>query len=280
MNRFIGSTRQSNRPKVFFQFLCDLEVTLMHLINNLSVSAKCLFGKIFLTALLATSAMSASGANLAVNFGDAAGSVSSSVNVGWQFSIASPISVSQLGIWDSGGDGLGESHPIAIWSSIGAGDLGSALVSATIPAGTGTPLAPGTEFRMVDVTPTLLPAGSYVVGARFPGNQVDSFNDGDGTGLVFGAGIDFIQKRFAGSLSFERPDNTDEGVGIWGPNFAFTPVPEPSSMAAFRTGSGRPGGLGLATEADALNQATAISGPVRYLPRRTGPFFVSNSKRF
>jgi MYXO-CTERM domain-containing protein len=173
-----------------------------------------------------------------VNFDNTPGvSVSGpNADIGWEFSITSPISVIQLGFWDEGGNGLGEQHPIAIWSSSGSGDLASALVGATIPAGTGSTLAPGSLFRMVDVTHTILPAGDYVIGARLPEEQVDPFKDGSVnniTNLVLGPGINLIEKRFGGGpvIPFQRPDGTDRGVGIFGPNFAYLAVPEPSSLA-------------------------------------------------
>jgi hypothetical protein len=116
--------------------------------------------------LLATLGLSASAAvpPLAVNFDNTPGvSVSGpNADIGWEFSITSPISVIQLGFWDEGGNGLSEQHPI-----------------------------------------------------------------------VLGPGITMIEKRFGGGpvVPFQRPDGTATGAGIFGPNFAFLAVPEPSSMA-------------------------------------------------
>jgi hypothetical protein len=222
--------------RVFFRFFSELEVTLMHSTNGLSVSAKCLFGKIFLIVLLATSALSASAATLAVNFDDTGISAASgpNVNIGWEFSISSTISVTQLGFWDGSGDGFGEAHAVAIWHANGAGDLGSAIVSGTVAVGTVNPLVLGSHFRMVDVTATLLSPGNYVIGGRLPGQLVDIYKDqsaGTINNLAFDPAITFIQKRFVGDPAFIRPDNTGPGSGLFGPNFTFATVPEPSSMA-------------------------------------------------
>jgi hypothetical protein len=211
---------------------------MMHSTSVSRISGKRLLGKILLAALFATSALTANAAilPLAVNFDDTgiSGGSGPNVNIGWEFSISSTISVTQLGFWDAGGDGLGEAHQVAIWHASGAGDLGSAIVSGTVAAGTVDPLAPGSHFRVVDVTATLLTPGDYVIGGRLPGQQVDSYKDqsaGTINNLAFGPGISFIQKRFGGDPAFIRPDFTGAGSGIYGPNFTFASVPEPSSIA-------------------------------------------------
>jgi hypothetical protein len=200
-------------------------------------------GKAFLALALTAICTNAQAAvvSLGVNF-DNTGQVNVSgpnIDIGWEFSISSAISVSQLGFWDAFGDGLGEAHSVAIWSASGAGDLASALVSGTVAAGTVVPFSPGTQFRMIDVTPTFLGPGTYVIGARVPGIQVDGFKDGASVSignLAYGSGITFVEKRygnggpFAGP--FARPDSTGAGAGLFGPNFAYTEaVPEASSMA-------------------------------------------------
>ena len=209
---------------------------MMHATSAFGVSAKRLLGKTFLTVLLATSALSASAAvpTLALNFDNTGGAAGSgpNVDIGWRFSIASPISVSELGFWDAGGDGLGESHAVAIWNTSGLGDLASALVSGTVAAGLGSPFHPGSQFRVVNVTATVLPAGDYVIGSRLTGILIDSYKqDTDVSNLVVDPGITFIQKRFDFHASFARPDQTNGTSGLFGPNFAFTAVPEPSTIA-------------------------------------------------
>ena len=126
------------------------------------------------------------------------------MDIGWRFSIANPISVTELGFWDQEGDGLGESHAVAIWNTSGLGDLASALVSGTVAAGTGSPFHPGSQFRIVNVTATLLPAGDYVIGARLTGQMIDAYKDAGINNLVVDPGITFIQKRFDGDHSILR----------------------------------------------------------------------------
>lgn len=80
-------------------------------------------------------------------------------NVGFEFSTASSITVTELGYFDFGGDGLVASHEVGLWR---VGDQ-ALLVSGTVSAGSMARRVG--DYRYVDVSPTLLPPGSYVVSA-------------------------------------------------------------------------------------------------------------------
>jgi len=172
---------------------------------------------------------------LAVNIDNTGAGAASGpdVMIGWRFSTANPISVSELGFWDDQANGLGEPHQIGIWTTAGSGTSADALLSATVLAGTASSFHPGTFFRMAIFTPVTLPAGDYVIGALLPGNQIDSFKrTTDVTGFVAAPAITYLERRFIGGTSgFSRPDSTDTGLGQFGPNFGFAVVPEPSSVA-------------------------------------------------
>jgi len=196
------------------------------------------FGAAVLALLLAmpVKPAGASVPTLAMNMTNTGANSGSGPNVmiGWRFSTASAISVSELGFWDDQADGLGESHQVGIWSTAGAGTSADALVSATVLSGTADALHPGSFFRVAQVTPTNLPAGDYVIGGLLSGSQVDPYKDtADVSGFATASGITYTERRFIGSTTgFSRPDNTGSGLGEFGPNFAFTtPIPEPSSMA-------------------------------------------------
>jgi hypothetical protein len=172
---------------------------------------------------------------LAVNFSNAgaAGGSGPDVMIGWRFSTTSPISVSQLAFWDDQGDGLAESHQVGIWSAAGSGSAAAALLSTTVLAGTADPLAPGSFFRVANVTPLTLPAGDYVIGGLLQGNQVDPYKETSTvSGFAAATGITYPERRFIGTTrGFSRPDNTSTGLGSFGPNFTFFAVPEPSTAA-------------------------------------------------
>ena len=53
--------------------------------------------------------------------------------LGWQFKVNTAIDVTALGVFDSGQDGLVESHDVGIWDS-----TGNLLVSATVQSGPGS----------------------------------------------------------------------------------------------------------------------------------------------
>src|SRR4051812_30364315 len=97
-----------------------------------------------LTALsaLALSAPAFAAPVLAINLDNTgAASGSSDTMIGWRFSTASPITVSQLGFWDQNGNGLVNEHQVGIWTTSGSGAEAAALVSTTVLSGTADPLA-------------------------------------------------------------------------------------------------------------------------------------------
>jgi PEP-CTERM motif len=149
---------------------------------------------------------------------------------GWEFVVSSPITVTQLGFFDSGRagpDGLAEAHPVGIY------DLGTnLLVSGTVT--TADPLT--AQFRYVPVTPTPLAPGTYRIGAYFatPADLAVSGAAGFVTvpEITFSTGVASTPPP-TGSLQY--PDFAFAGFnpGVFGPNFQFetTAVPEPGTLA-------------------------------------------------
>ena len=88
--------------------------------------------------------------------------------LGWEFAADMPITVTSLGVWDDGNDGLRDAHAVGIWTSNASQTL---LVSTTVPSGTSAPSDAG--YRYVDLTqPITLAAGSYVIGAFFGSDPI------------------------------------------------------------------------------------------------------------
>ena len=165
---------------------------------------------------------------------------------GWQFTTRSDIQISSLGIYDGDfngpggfpGDGLAESHAIAIWDVASPSDP---LVSALIPAGTEAPLVSG--FRYVSTRPVTLTANrEYVIAALY--SIQDSIHLDYMTGLVNNSSFDLTVSpdiEIGAGGYWENGQSAlvfpEEGYlsGLqWAPfgaNFIYTTiVPEPSSF--------------------------------------------------
>ncbi|MBZ5602894.1 MAG: DUF4082 domain-containing protein [Acidobacteriia bacterium] len=153
------------------------------------------------------------------------GSVNDANVIGWEFTVNDPITVTQLGLFDVGGDGFADSHPVGLWT-----DTGSLLASTTIPAGTAANLVDG--FRYESIASTMLDPGTYVIGAFYPRRSNDEILLFV-SGLTTASPITYLENRDATlavtSLSF--PDGTfrNQEQGYFGPNFQFT-TPEPSAL--------------------------------------------------
>lgn len=141
---------------------------------------------------------------------------------GWNFTPTRKILVSQLGVYDYLGDGLGQAHAVGLWTT-----GGTVIAQGTVPAGTGAPLVSGSRF--VDITDVELAKGTtYVLGAYYLDSTELLINDLiNGTVMSYdpvitpGAGR-FATNQFSG-LGF--PGTTDT-TRRFGPNFSFTVLPD------------------------------------------------------
>jgi hypothetical protein len=153
-----------------------------------------------------------------------------SQTVGWAFQLSNSFTVNQLGWYDQGGDGLGQSHPIGIWDL----NLETLIVSATVPAGTAATLDGG--FRMVSIPNTILASGQYAIGGLTDPNAGDLLYL-DVTELVNPA-VSWFGFRFSsvsGTLIYPGTEGQGVTSGLYGPMFGFaagTPstTPEPASF--------------------------------------------------
>jgi hypothetical protein len=160
---------------------------------------------------------------------------------GWSFWNYNPegIFVTQLGVFDDGGDGLANSHRIGLWTVSGL-----LLASAIIPAGTSAPLVEG--YRYVSITPIIIPIGNpfnpnmgYIIAAQYSAGDVDDFLTPVSGGLAtamagwsgglgsfgwYGIGSDLPLPN----LRTLPPMEGSVGPAFLEPNFQFQAVPEPS----------------------------------------------------
>ena len=95
------------------------------------------------------------GSVIAMTTTGSSGVDSDAYTVGWAFS-STTISVSALGYYAAGANGLSNSHTVGIYTS-----TGTLLRSTTVPSGTTGTLT--SNYRMTSVTPLILGPGNYVV---------------------------------------------------------------------------------------------------------------------
>jgi hypothetical protein len=154
---------------------------------------------------------------------------------GWIFTANAPISVTSLGVFDNGGDGLSISHDVGIFDDTTQTLLGS----TTVPAGTGGTLIGG--FRYESVSPFSLTQGdSYVIVMTMPEQNTD-YQTIQATSETTASQITYVDSAFGESSTLAFPSVTGAfAQGIFGPNFTFVSAaattPEPSSIVLLSTG--------------------------------------------
>src|SRR5688572_7964813 len=173
--------------------------------------------------------------------------------VGWEFTLSSPITVTDLGYFDAGNtsptnppDGLFRSYAMGLWRVDG-----TLLTQGTVQSGTGSPVFQ--SYRYADVPDVALQAGqNYVVAGFLPeGNYssqtYDPYPDfgsdwifplpGGGIevrqpNVDYAAGVTLVGSRFTlNNTSLVFPQQAFAGDNLVGAaNFRFTPVPEPTAL--------------------------------------------------
>ncbi len=149
--------------------------------------------------------------------------------VGYEFTANQTMTVSDLGFYDAGSDGLATAHNVGIYNL-----CGTLLTSGTVASGTTATLDNG--FRYVSVTPIVLAAGTtYRVGAVvFNGGGNDAFLNGVTT-INTNAAITFkkgVTNNGLAGLQYPSLNAADIGLSAnssFGPNFIFATGGTPPS---------------------------------------------------
>lgn len=170
--------------------------------------------------------------------------------IGWQFTVTEPLSVSALGWFDLGQDGLARSHQVGLWNKNSQALLGSVVVAS------GTVGTLNGFFRYTSLgSPVALSSGTtYViagldVGANGDGhvwtpalggfnNQVNGFSS-DARVTVGPAGTAIGQE--VGGFQFPTASIGDTRTAAFGPNFLIAEpvvaaIPLPPSVALLVVG--------------------------------------------
>ena len=146
---------------------------------------------------------------------------------GFEFSTGrAAVEIFSLGFWDSGEDGLAQSHQVGIWSADGS----NLLASATVPAGLGGYLDSG--FRFVSITPVVLPANETFLAGAFNGTEtIIRYTTATTNPAIFLGSTRFAPTPTGDGL-FTAPIEAQGETfddGYFGPNFNGA-VPEPSTL--------------------------------------------------
>jgi hypothetical protein len=140
------------------------------------------------------------------------------VTAGWAFTLSNPVLLTDLGVWDQNGTGLNESHSVTLWTSAGTPVVGA---QGTVPSGTGPTLTNG--FRYISISPVLLAAGSYTIGAFYRLSSetiaIEASSISTASGVIYGG------SRLRGGNGFPSGDSFGFSNSYFGPNFQFTAPP-------------------------------------------------------
>jgi hypothetical protein len=153
--------------------------------------------------------------------------------LGWSFTPTVDITVTDLGLFDSGQDGLVESHQVGLWNS-----SQTLLASTTVASGTSATL--DDKFRFASIAGINLFAGqTYFIGALFLTPNDPLIFPGNATNFVTASDISFLNAQFVDGNTLMFPGGSIGETGAYfGPNFRFdsATVPEPASVLLFGTG--------------------------------------------
>jgi hypothetical protein len=155
--------------------------------------------------------------------------------LGFQFSGVSSDTITALGVYDDGQDGISSPASVGLWDTVG-----NLLRSAVVPSGTAAPLIG--YFRYADIAPFTAVVGmNYIVGSYLAIDNATSINTDQGGSGFYDANVIAIEDRnsdFTGMFSF--PDITDGfPAGAWlGGNvlFGVAAIPEPSTLGLLVAG--------------------------------------------
>lgn len=148
---------------------------------------------------------------------------------GFDFIPSTNISVDSLGFYDHDGDGFTGTHQIGIFDT-----LGETLVSSSVFVNSASTLDPTNNFRFESIEAFTLQAGTqYSLVSFDTGPVFDDYIRGPVGGVTLSPDLTFVRDINGGSADFGFPPTSAFGTGtindtLFGPNFTFNAVPEPS----------------------------------------------------
>jgi hypothetical protein len=143
----------------------------------------------------------------------------------WAFTVNQEISVTALGLFDDGLNGLTESHAVGIWAD------GSLIAQTTVPSGLGVELVE--NFRYTSIAPiTLVPGETYVIGGVYDAFSPD-FVPATAATIAADVAVNYEGAKFGLGIGLIEPNAEASPGGYFGPNFLFSERQVPEGSAGF-----------------------------------------------
>jgi hypothetical protein len=143
-------------------------------------------------------------------YGSAAGDV-----VGWRFTVAQEMEVTDLGVWNNDQTGgLESSHETGIWNS------SQTLLASVVVDNTGTVVG---DWIYEAITPIILsPGETYTIGSSYVSGDNDWYIS-SASSMTTDPDVTFIESTYpaSGELGFVFPASSSSSFGRFGPNFIF-----------------------------------------------------------
>lgn len=148
--------------------------------------------------------------------------------LGTIFTANQTLTVTQMGIYDLGNNGLVEAHDVGLWE-----EDGTLLASVTIQSGTGSALLNGYRWEDLSTSVTLNSGQTYVLGAYYNLNgNGDHIKTSATINSAFTVGANAAVETMGDSLAMPiynyntvTLDSYSSYKGFFGPNLVAVPVP-------------------------------------------------------
>jgi hypothetical protein len=167
------------------------------------------------------------------------------LTLGYDFNISAgtSLTITGLGIFDYGSNGLTAEHAVAVWSEAGALLASSSVGPSTVNA---LPSSHSSgQWFFADILALTLVAGDYTIGAFYEGGLSDSVMVQQ-TAVNNIPGVTYTQGQYVYSSTFQSPESnhSPNESQYFGPVMVTgTAVPEPATFALMGLGFA---GLGFA----------------------------------
>jgi hypothetical protein len=153
------------------------------------------------------------GTEYPVYYGGSTGDV-----IGWRFTVASDMEVTDLGVWNADQTGLlDSSHEVGIW------DDSQNLLTSVVVDMTGTAVG---DWTYESVTPVVLsPGTTYTIGALYTADDNDYYVS-SASSMTTDPDVTWLSSVYPSviDLGFVYPELESTSYGRFGPNFMFGPT--------------------------------------------------------